>query len=168
MKKYILWSSLLMIFVGSTLVSCHSDIDFNNVDTTSEVEMGLALPVGSINASIKDFIGNVPNLFLLGDEDGAINRGVIVWRDTFESTKSFHHIDMNLHTATVRGVNMNLYDQLPASSQSGSYRRIVGDGTPKEFVFDLPIRLDEFNNDEAYERFDSILFNSADFCVKAI
>lgn len=160
MKKYILWSSLLMIFVGSTLVSCHSDIDFNNVDTTSEIEMGLALPVGSINATIKDFIGNVPNLFLMGEEDGAINRGVIVWRDTFESTKSFHHIDMELHTAHVRGVQMNVYDQLPASSQHGNYRRLEGQ---REFVFDLPISLDEFNNDETYERFDSILFNSAKF-----
>lgn len=162
MKKYILWSSLLMILVGSTLVSCHSDIDLKNVDTTSEVEMGLALPVGSISATIKDFIGNVPNLFMMEDEDE--NKGVIVWRDTFSITRSFHTIDVSQYSSNVSGFHMNVYDHISAFEQIGNNRRITGDGSQRSLDFDLNLKLSNFNNDpEGNERFDSILMNSAKF-----
>ena len=44
--------NLLIALVGSVLMACHSDINLNNIDTTTELELGAALPIGSMRALI--------------------------------------------------------------------------------------------------------------------
>ena len=57
--------TLLMVLVGGMLMACHSDIDLKNVDTTTELEMGVAVPVGSVRAKLGDFVGDIPSMFIL-------------------------------------------------------------------------------------------------------
>ena len=83
--------AIIAIVAGCMLASCHSDIDLNNIDTKSEVEMGLALPVGSIHATIGDFFGKGMGKFYVDSVD---NHGVITWRDTFRIARNFHQVDL--------------------------------------------------------------------------
>ena len=46
---------LVLALSSVILLGCRSKIDLDNIDTTSEVEMGVALPVGSISAKVGDF-----------------------------------------------------------------------------------------------------------------
>ena len=60
--------------------SCDAGVDLNNIDTTVSVEAALAVPVGSIRATIGNFVGrNSGGLFI----DTLDNRGVLTFQDTF-------------------------------------------------------------------------------------
>jgi hypothetical protein len=45
--------SLTMFWQG-----CEADVDLNNVDTSVEVDANLATPIGSVKATIGDFVGD--------------------------------------------------------------------------------------------------------------
>ena len=70
--------SVLIVFIASLLVACHSDINLKDIDTTSELEMGLALPVGSVRAKLGDFVNQVRGLYVDsangGGESGFVRR----------------------------------------------------------------------------------------------
>ena len=93
----------LLIFIGSVLMACHSDIDLNNIDTTAELEIGAALPVGSVRAKLGDFAGKVDHLFI----DSA-NGGVIAWRDTFVTDRDYHKFDIKDHISST-DLKLNVY-----------------------------------------------------------
>ena len=44
--------AFLAIMVGCVFAGCHSEIDLQNIDKTAELEMGLAMPIGSIHATM--------------------------------------------------------------------------------------------------------------------
>ena len=50
-----LWCGICM---AMTLVGCKADVDLGNIDTTTKVEANLALPIGSVNATLGDFVGD--------------------------------------------------------------------------------------------------------------
>ena len=56
--------ALLMVFACGMLMACHSDIDLKNVDTTAQLQMGMALPVGSVRAQLGDFVGQIQGLYI--------------------------------------------------------------------------------------------------------
>ena len=49
---------LVMFAVCLSLIGCRADVDLNNIDTTSEVELGVALPVGSMSVALSDILGD--------------------------------------------------------------------------------------------------------------
>ena len=48
--------SLLVVLAGFLMTSCRSKIDMDNVDTTTELDLGLAVPVGYLHITMGDLI----------------------------------------------------------------------------------------------------------------
>ena len=153
--------AICAIVVGGMLASCHSDIDLNNIDTQAEVEMGMALPVGSFHATIGDFLGDgVGNFYV----DSLNNNGVITWKDTFKIARQFHQVDLSQYISE-KQLTLNVYDKLPVALLIGSNKRITGTGTPTTLDFDMPLKLTGINHPDSLnkERLDSAFITVASF-----
>lgn len=148
---------LLVVLMGCTLMACHSDIDLKNIDTTSELELGLALPVGSVSAKLEDFIGKVNGLYI----DTMENKPIIVWRDTFNITKKYHEFDKNKLVDSTT-LALKVYNQMQAKGMIGPNNKVIGDGNPDTLNFDFRLPLD-LNRDIRRERFDSLWMDTVAF-----
>lgn len=153
MKKIV-----LIIAVGCLLMSCRSKIELDNVDTTAEVNLGLALPIGSVQATLKDFLGNVEKLYI---DSG----GVITYRDTMSIPRSFHKVNLTDNVSSSKPIELNVFDKLtgmpiPAIPTSMD---ITGDGVQKVLPFSLPLKLVGINQSDDIERLDSARIDSARF-----
>ena len=153
--------ALIAVGVGLLLASCHSNLDLDNVDPKAELEMGLALPVGSLHATIGDFLGTgIGNFYV----DSLDNKGVITWKDTFHIARDFHQVDLAQYISE-KQLNLNVYDQIPAVIMIGTNKRVVGTGDPVTLDFDMPLKLKGINHPDsiAKERLDSALIEMASF-----
>ena len=142
------------------LTSCHSEIDLTNIDTTAEVEMGLALPVGQLHLTLGDFFGNGMGKFYVDSVD---NKGVITWKDTFNIARNFHQVDLAKYISE-KQLNLNVYDKIDGT-MVGSDKVVTGVGLPITLDFDLPLKLKGINHRDslAHERLDSALIETASF-----
>ena len=156
-----LHASLLAVVFGALLSSCHSDLDFGNIDPKAEVELGLALPVGSVYASIGDFFGAGAGNFYV---DSLKNKGVITWKDTFTIARNFHQVDLAKYISE-KQLNLNVYEKIDAAVMIGSNKRIIGTGDPVTLDFDMPLKLKGINHPDSLdkERLDSALIETASF-----
>lgn len=156
-----LHASLLAVVFGALLSSCHSDLDFGNIDPKAEVELGLALPVGSVYASIGDFFGAGAGNFYV---DSLNNKGVITWKDTFTIARNFHQVDLAKYISE-KQLNLNVYEKIDAAVMIGSNKRIIGTGDPVTLDFDMPLKLKGINHPDSLdkERLDSALIETASF-----
>ena len=164
MKKFLLQSSLLMFLVGSTLVSCHSDLDLSNIDSTSELEMGLALPVGSISATIQNFIGNVPNLYV--DSMPGEDQGVIMWAHDYGIKRVYHGEQLLPTSFRSRSTTFRVYDQMEAAGMIGPNGQITADGQPRTLALDFTFKLNGVNSNQDVTRLDSVQVILAQFVSK--
>lgn len=137
---------------------CEADIDLNNVDTSVEVDANVALPLGSVSATIGDFFGNGNGSIYI---DSLENRGVLAFRDTFHVARNFHQIDLKQHISKT-SLQMNVYEKLDGLSllQDG---KITGLGVTIPLEFPLTLKLNGINNDQDYQRLDSALIKNANF-----
>ena len=154
MRKF----SLLRTFVvvasaGLVLVGCKSKIDLDNIDTTSEVEMGLALPVGSIKASVGDFIGGIKNIYV----DTLNGEPVIAWKDTFSIARNYHQIDLSQYVSNTN-IKLNVHDKVAAIPAHTDPKTVT-------LTFDVPLKLSGINDPStvASERLDSAWIDNASF-----
>lgn len=75
MKKTLFQNITVLGLLAFGLVNhaCKSGVDLSNIDKTAEVEMGLALPIGTMSASINDFLGSESIAqYLVVNEDGVL------------------------------------------------------------------------------------------------
>lgn len=137
---------------------CEADVDLNNVDTSVKVDANVALPIGSVTATIGDFVGNGNGGIYV---DSLENRGVLTFRDTFRISRNFHQVDLKQYISKTQ-LKMNVYDKLDGLSllQDG---KITGLGVTIPLEFPLTLKLDGINNDQEYQRLDSALIKNASF-----
>ena len=151
----------ILIGLGALMTSCHSDLDLANIDPTAEVEMGLAIPVGSVHATIGDFLGSgIGNFYI----DSVANKGVITWKDTFKIARDFHKVDLAQYISE-KQLTLNVYEKIPAVIMIGTNKRITGTGMPVTLDFDMPLKLKGINHPDSLgkERLDSALIEMASF-----
>ena len=153
--------ALIALMTGSLLVGCHSDLDLENIDTQAEVEMGVALPVGSIHATIGDFFGKGLGSFYV---DSADNQGVITWKDTFKIARNFHQVDLAQYISE-KQLTLNVYDKIDVPPMIGTNKVVTGIGAPVTLKFDMPLKLSGINHPDSLnkERLDSALIDMASF-----
>lgn len=151
--------SVLIVFIASLLVACHSDINLKDIDTTSELEMGLALPVGSVRAKLGDFVNQVRGLYI----DSA-NGGVITWRDTFPDQREYHKFDMKDHISE-KDLELKVYENAKAAQLIGDNGKVNPYAYDHQvtLTFELPLRLKDINKELGKERLDSALIEEARF-----
>ncbi len=154
MKKTIVLAGVAFCLLLGTLSGCKANVDLSQIDPSMEANMGLALPIGEISATIGDFIGNDN----VAKYIRVRNDGVLFFEDTFKISRTFYDIDLTQYVtnAEKRFKVGDLYGGLP-----------VQQGKTYELRFPLSIKLNNVNTaaaDGSYqERIDSIWVRAAQF-----
>ena len=102
---------LVMFAVCLSLIGCRADVDLNNIDTTSEVELGVALPIGSMSVALSDILGaNSPEMLYFR------NDGVLCLHYDYDRFEDFHAIDFTQYISNAEQT-VYLYDSLNAQME---------------------------------------------------
>ena len=157
--------SLCIAFCGAMLLSvmlsgCKKDrLYLNDTDLTTEVDMGLALPVGTMRATIGDFLGGdrVEGLYI----DSMNNRGVFTYKGNYQKQLYYHNVDLSRYISS-SSLTMNVYDELRNMAFVHDHK-VTGTGKPFTLSFPMAMKLNGINKDEYYERLDSALIKNANF-----
>lgn len=146
--------ALIAVMAGLLLAGCHSKIDFENIDKKVEVEGGLALPIGTMHATMGDFLGNGKVKKISVDEEGVFH-----YIDTVDiPTKEYHQINLaNYILKNKETLEFKVLDH-PVPNP------IHGNGVDG-FTFDFPMTIDMegINDHTSDERIDSIWVTKAKF-----
>ena len=146
--------ALIAVMAGLLLAGCHSKIDFENIDKKVEVEGGLALPIGTMHATMGDFPGNGKVKKISVDEEGVFH-----YIDTVDiPTKEYHQINLaNYILKNKETLEFKVLDH-PVPNP------IHGNGVDG-FTFDFPMTIDMegINDHTSDERIDSIWVTKAKF-----
>ena len=158
---------LVMFAVCLSLIGCRADVDLNNIDTTSEVELGVALPIGSMSVALSDILGaNSPEMLYFR------NDGVLCLHYDYDRFEDFHAIDFTQYISNAEQT-VYLYDSLNAQME-----RLRADypGLPKDSVCGLPdkdfslmipttmsMTYEGINDELSSERIDSAYIIEANF-----
>lgn len=142
-------------FALLAMSSCKADVDLNNMDQRVEMSVGLALPIGSMHATIGDFIkdSTVKNLY--------IRKGVLTYIDTFSISRQYHDVDLAAKiskTTKKCDVHQALDDQGLLVDN-----KITGAGVQIPLHFPFVMKLEGINEDEDEERLDSAQITNAKF-----
>ena len=100
-----LWCGICM---AMTLVGCKADVDLGNIDTTTKVEANLALPIGSVNATLGDFVGDGTWGIYVEELD---NGYALAFKDTFSWVRPFHNVNLSQYISR-KTLPMKVYDKL--------------------------------------------------------
>ena len=149
--------------IGLTMLwnGCTADVDLDNIDTSVDVEANVATPIGSMTATIDDFVGDGTwGIYI----DTLEHEGVITFRDTFSIARDFHKLDLSKYISNTT-LKMNVYDKLEGKPYFVN-GQITGNDQPIVLTFPLTLKLKNINNNLAHQRIDSALINDASFISK--
>ena len=159
--KRLFTNSVMVIAICVTMFwqGCEADVDLNNIDTSVKVQANVATPVGSMKATIADFVGDGTwGIFI----DSVNNHGVLTFKDTFTVDGNFHQVDLSQYISST-SLKLNIYDQLKANGLMLPGDYIVGTGKQVPMQFPITMKLSGINNDTTNQRLDSALIKNASF-----
>lgn len=143
------------------LAGCKADVNLNNIDTKTQLDLGIAIPIGSMSATIGDFLNmgtEIEGLYV----DSLENKGILTFKDTFSVERKFHQVDLSQYISETT-LSMNVYDKLDGLPIMYDHQIMGNDNYPITLDFPLALHLSGINNDEDYERLDSALIANAKF-----
>lgn len=147
--------------MGLTMLwnGCTADVDLNNIDTSVKVKAdSVATPIGSMTATIDDFVGDGTwGIFI-------DSMGVITFRDTFSIARDFHKLDLSRYISRTR-LKLNIYEPLDKAGLMNN-NQITGNGVQIPLTFPLTLKLKGINQDIDAQRIDSALIKNASFTSK--
>ncbi len=161
-QKGLLWGMSILLLVGVLLPSCKADVDMKDLDTSMDLKLGLALPVGSFTASVGDFLGTGSIASYIGvDENGRL-----FYSDTMDMSREFYKIDLANYWADVDGKLdlksriMNVFPSLPSVNPTPL-------PSNQTFSLDFPIEvsMQGVNTKKSEERIDKIWVEKAEFTL---
>lgn len=159
MRQPLFKTALLSVAGAVLLASCSPKQDLKHIEPEADLSLGLAIPVGTINLKIDDFLGkgNLSNFLKVRPNDS-----VIYFQDTFNISRQFHEIDISQYVSNSANVPLNIYNNMPAAIKAAGF--VVGDGvTSFDFTFPMEIKFDNINTNADNERIDSLVIKSAEF-----
>lgn len=149
--------------IGLTMLwnGCTADVDLDNIDTSVDVEANIATPVGSMTATIDDFVGDGTwGIFI----DTVNHEGVITFRDTFSIARDFHKLDLSKYISRTQ-LKLNIYESLDKAGLMNN-NQITGNGVQIPLTFPLTLKLKGINQNTDAQRIDSALIKNASFTSK--
>ena len=149
--------------IGLTMLwnGCTADVDLDNIDTSVDVEANVATPIGSMTATIDDFVGDGTwGIFI----DTVNHEGVITFRDTFSIARDFHKLDLSRYISRTR-LKLNIYEPLDKAGLMNN-NQITGNGVQIPLTFPLTLKLKGINQNIDAQRIDSALIKNAGFTSK--
>lgn len=154
MKKHFLINYYLTIIFAGVLMfaSCKADVDLGNVSTEMELNMGLALPLGSVRASMGDFIGDTTFNYVNINDEGVYE---LSYSDTFNVD---YHTVVFTENTNIANKEFKLSEQITGSPI------VLQSGQTYTLEFPMNLSLEDINADpENYERIDSVVITQALF-----
>lgn len=141
-----------VMFACALLCACDSHVDLDHIDPAVKLEMGLALPIGEVSATIGDFLGSETVRQITINEEGTYQ-----FEDTVSFSRRFHDLDLSSYEAIVNE-ELDVYDQVQGYA-------LVGGIT---YTLDWPITVEwtDLNSQLRKERIDSMSIRDAKFVVK--
>lgn len=157
MNKHYFLGALTLLLIG-LMSGCKADIDLQEIDTKAELGMGFAIPMGSMSATIGDFLGNgqVKGIYV-GDDK------LLYYRDTFDISRRFHDVDLASKITDYGPKHFNVYDKLKEKGYLDPVGKIAVEGTPITLNFEFWVKLKDINKDVNDERLDSASIINAVF-----
>lgn len=149
--------------IGLTMLwnGCTADVDLDNIDTSVDVEANIATPIGSMTATIDDFVGDGTwGIFI----DTVEHEGVITFRDTFSIARDFHKLDLSKYISRTQ-LKLKIYEPLDKAGLMNN-NQITGNGVQIPLTFPLTLKLKGINQDIDAQRIDSALIKNASFTSK--
>jgi len=148
MKK--IFSQFLLLIAAVAMIGCRADVDLDNLDPTMKVDMGLALPIGEISATVGDFLGSGENNIYVRED------GVMYFRDTFSIKRQYHLIDLEQYLT-------NTTEDFKIKEKYGE--NITGGATPVVLEFPMVVEFNNINDalSLSNERIDSAIITNAQF-----
>ena len=161
MRKQIIFLWELLLFLGCILPSCKEDVELSEIDTSIGIDMGIALPVGTIEATLGDFIGNEAIAPYIEVDS---TTGIIAVKYNSFVRWNFHPVDLsNYSTHTTQ----EFY--LKDASLGGTTLPPTGvitfpASSPVKYIdFPCSFSIDNLNTDVDYEKIDSLHILEAHF-----
>jgi hypothetical protein len=160
MKRTIyLLTTACIIGLGWMMQSCEADVDLNNVDTSIEVDANIATPVGSMHATLGDFVGN--GTWGLFTEDGKLT-----FKDTFSIERKFHKLDLSQYISDAQ-LNMDVYKNLNLGAVGGLIVTPPDKDQHTKLEFNLTMTLKGINDTNKiktqHQRLDRAFIKNASF-----
>jgi hypothetical protein len=141
--------------------SCDAGVNLNEIDTSVKVKANLATPIGSVSATIGDFVGDGTwGIYV----DTIKNHGVLTFKDTFSIARNFHKMDLSKYISNTT-IKMNVYDKMKDSPYFIN-GQITGNDQPIVLSFPLTLKLNGINHNLTHQRIDSALISNASFVSK--
>lgn len=161
MKFNFLRTIVVLTLSSSLLLGCKSKIDLDNIDPTAEVQMGVAIPVATANATLGDFFGDdkMVEEIQVGtgpkiDGGNGVDKGVLFYRFLKTNDKNYHPIDLKSYMQNV-SQEFKISDVYSGTS--------IPAGTEVTLTFPLEMTLTGINNNLTEERLDKMTISAANF-----
>lgn len=151
MKQSRILLLLILASLTGVMIGCKERVDFNDIDTRSQVGLGIALPIGSLHVTL----GDLTKTNTFGNKFYIAQDGTLTYRDTTHYTKEFHDINWDKYVS--KSSKTFVID--PTLIPGG----VIPGGVSHTFTFPFTMELSEVNKDLTKERFDSILVASANW-----
>lgn len=153
---HVAWTSLFCCSI--LLHGCDAGVDLNNIDTSTSVKASFGLPIGSIRAELGDFIGDtlIPNI--------SIHEDCYVYRDTFNTVRPFHPIDLSSYISNAHS-SLNILEHMQRQHPELANLPYIQLPADTSFYVDfiMPFKFDGINSDLENQRMDSAIISQASF-----
>lgn len=149
-RKNPLWFVMLAAVL---LTACKTELDMNDLDATAQLDMGLALPIGSMKMTLKDVLGLTPAEGYIGYEED----GTLYYDGNFNVAKAFHPVDISDKSTEKELKHLLMTDYYPTGDHA------FATGETKELTFPVSMKLKHVNDSLQNERFDKVLIKNAQF-----
>ena len=152
---------LYMFALCTLLISCNSNINLNNIDTSASLSTSLALPLGSMNIKLGDFIGDSTIQGLYVNQEGKYHYSHNI---PFSHSVTFDDIIDKVDPLHCKfDVKECIQASLPAYASLDEFTL----PSNSKFTLTLPVALSlkALKEDFNYYRLDSLAMNYANFLI---
>lgn len=143
---------LVFALVSLLIAGCKTDIDMRNFDGKTQLELGIAMPVGSMRMTLGDILGVTPAANYIYYD----SVGTLVLRVPFNVKKAFHPVDI-----TEKGTDTELKHLHMTDYYNPGYNDF--DNTRVRLTYNIGMKLKDVNDSLDYERFDAVMIREAEF-----
>lgn len=143
---------LVALAVGFLLTACKTELNMNDLDGKAQIDLGLALPIGSMQMSLGDILGSTPAAGSLMYD----STGTLLFKSTYNITKKFHPVTISEKSTNPKTEHMHMADYY----NKGEHHF---EEAQARLTFDVGMQLAHVNDSLDYERFDKVLIRTAEF-----
>lgn len=163
MNKFRIFFALAL--AGCVMLSCKSKVDLDNIDKHAEVQVGMAIPVATMSATMGDFFGDgkLVEQIQVGtgakiDGGNGVDKGVLFFRFLKTNDKNYHEIDLKNYLQNANQT-FKINDYYPSLTTIPANAEMT-------LEFPLVMHLTGINNELTNERLDKMTISAANFISK--